>query len=205
MSDGPRPVVTAEPVPAPIALRIALSAFVAFLVPYYWREYGWQNFLWLSDISLFLTVAALWRRSRLINSMLAIGILPLELFWNVDFFMHLVFGTGLGLADYMFDESKSLLLRGVSLFHVALPIIWIVYLRRWRYDPRALAAQTALLWVVLIATYLLTAPDENVNWLFVPQKMGWDWLPGLAWLLACMAIVPVVVHWPLHRLYRRHF
>jgi len=34
---------------APLWLRIGLTVFVAFLVPYYWRHYGPQNFLWLSD------------------------------------------------------------------------------------------------------------------------------------------------------------
>src|SRR5207237_3890877 len=77
-----------EPVaaPAPLWLRIGLTAFVAFLVPYYWRHYGPQTFLWLSDAGLFLTVIALWRADRLLISMMAIGVLPLELFWNIDFF-----------------------------------------------------------------------------------------------------------------------
>jgi hypothetical protein len=73
--------------PAPLWLRIALTIFVALLVPYYWHHYGWQNFFWLSDVALFLTLAALWRGIRLIISMMAIGVLPLELYWNVAFFI----------------------------------------------------------------------------------------------------------------------
>ena len=124
--------------PAPLWLRIALTAFVAFLVPYYWHHYGWHNFFWLSDVALFLTVFALWRASRLLISMMAVGVLPLELYWNIDFFMRLTTGIEVGgIARYMFDEDRPLLLRGVSLFHVALPIIWIGMLLRWGYDPRA--------------------------------------------------------------------
>ncbi len=192
------------PAPAPLWLKLALTCFVAFLVPYYWQQYGWQNFLWLSDISLFLTVAALWRRSRLIISMMAIGIMPLELFWNLDYFTRLISGIQLtGLSEYMFDDSRPLLLRAVSLFHVALPVIWIIYLRRWGYDRRALAMQTLLLWTTLVATRLLTRPDDNVNWVFAPYSMGWAWLSEWAWLVAFMAVVPLAIHWPLHTLYSR--
>jgi hypothetical protein len=103
----------------------------------------------------------------------------------------------------MFDPSLPLLLRAVSLFHVALPIVWIWLLRRWRYDGRALLAQTLLLWTVLVATRLLTPPDMDVNWVFMPRVQGWKNVPELAWLAAYMAIVPLAVHWPMHALLRR--
>src|ERR671918_2817279 len=93
--------------PAPLWLRIALTAFVAFLVPYYWHHYGWQNFFWLSDVALFLTVFALWRTSRLLISMMAVGVLPLELYWNIDFFMRINTGIEVGgVARYMFVEER---------------------------------------------------------------------------------------------------
>jgi hypothetical protein len=198
------PLSTRIAAPAPFWLRIALTVFVALLVPYYWHHYGWQNFFWLSDVALFLTLAALWRGSRLIISMMAIGVLPLELFWNVGFFLRLITGIQLGdLTGYMFDESLPLLLRGASLFHVALPIIWITMLLRWGYDPRAFRAQTLLLWAILIATYAVTDPDENINWVFMPDRMGWR-MPELAWMILYMMAVPVVVHWPLHKLYSHY-
>jgi len=196
-----------EPVaaPAPLWLRIGLTAFVAFLVPYYWRHYGPQNFLWLSDAGLFLTVIALWRADRLLISMMAIGVLPLELFWNIDFFSRLITGTGIGgISDYMFDETLPLPLGAVSLFHVALPIIWIWLLLRWRYDTRAFAAQTLLLWALLIASYALTDPDDNINWVFEPREKGWTSIPALFWLIAYMVVVPIAVHWPLHKVYARY-
>lgn len=66
-------------------LRLGVTAFVAVLVPVYWSEYGFLHFLWISDIALFATVAVLWRGSRLLNSMVVLGALPFELFWNVGF------------------------------------------------------------------------------------------------------------------------
>jgi hypothetical protein len=191
--------------PAPLWLRIALSAFVAFLIPYYWHHYGWQNFFWLSDVGLFLTVVSLWRASRLLNSMMVVGVLPLEIFWNVAFFTRLITGIEIGgIANYMFDPERPLLLRAVSLFHVALPIIWIGMLLRWGYDPRAFRAQTLVLWITLIATYQFTPSEKNINWVFVPHKMGWYWMPELAWLIAYMIVVPVAIYWPLHKFYSRY-
>jgi hypothetical protein len=198
---------TSRPIaaPAPLWLRIALTAFVAFLVPYYWRHYGPQNFLWLSDAGLFLTVIALWRANRLLISMMAVGVLPLELFWNIAFFGHLVTGSSVGgIADYMFDEKLPLPLRAVSLFHVGLPIIWVWLLLRWRYDRRAFAAQTLLLWALLIASYALTDLDKNINWVFLPREKGWTSIPALAWLIAYMVVVPTAIHWPLHKLYAHY-
>jgi hypothetical protein len=193
---------TRIPAPVPLWLNLALTGFVIVLIPIYWRHYGWHNFLWLSDIALFLTVVSLWRTSPLINSMLGIGVLPLEMFWNIDFFTRLITGMEVGgIAQYMFDESLPLHLRALSLFHIALPITWITLLKRWGYDPRAFKAQTLLLWVALLASYGLTRPDENINWVFMPYKSGWQWIPELAWLIAYMLLVPALVHWPLHKLY----
>jgi len=99
--------------------------------------------------------------------------------------------------------SLPLLLRGVSLFHVALPIIWIAMLLRWGYDRHAFWAQTLLLWVTLIVTFALTDPEENINWVFMPEETGWP-MPELAWLVVYMITVPFVIHWPLHKLYSRY-
>jgi hypothetical protein len=88
------------------------------LVPIYWRHYGPRNFFWFSDIALFLTGGALWLRSPLLASTATVGTLALELGWNLDF---LASGRLTGLAGYMFERRTPLHLRGLSLFHVALP------------------------------------------------------------------------------------
>ncbi len=45
------------------------------LVPVYWLHHGPANFLWACDIALLVTVAALWRASRLLASMMAVAVL----------------------------------------------------------------------------------------------------------------------------------
>src|SRR5438067_3141539 len=122
----------------PISVKIAYTLFVALLVPNYWRQYGPANFLWFSDIALLMMVPALWLESRLLVSMMALSILLLELVWNIDFFFRLIRGVSLtGLSAYMFDPKIPLMVRGLSFFHIVLPllILWMLY--RLSYDHRA--------------------------------------------------------------------
>src|SRR3982074_2248071 len=58
----------------PLALKIIYSIFVAALVPVYWRQYGLSNFLWFSDLSLFITLAAVWLESPSLASMQALSV-----------------------------------------------------------------------------------------------------------------------------------
>jgi hypothetical protein len=173
-------------------------------VPIYWLEYGFLHFLWISDIALFATVYLLWRPSRLLNSMLTLGALPFELFWNLAFWGELLTGYQFGgIAHYMFDEERSLLLRGLSLFHVPLPIIWIWLLWKWGYEPRALKLQIAVLAIVILTTYWLTDPERNINWVFVPREQEWAWMPLPLWVVLYLVLVPLIVYWPAHAMLSR--
>lgn len=185
-------------------LKVAATGFVVVLFPVYLDAYGPLHFLWLSDVALFLTVVALWRESRLLNSMMAVGVLPMELTWNLDFLALLLAGwSPTGLADYMVDPELSRLLRGLSLFHVPLPIIWIWLLRRWGYDRRALARQTLLFWGVIVASYLFTDPADNVNWVFSYELEPLRTVPPMAWLAIYLAGAPLLVFVPAHALLSR--
>ena len=190
--------------PVPVWLKAALTAFVVVLVPVYLDAYGPLHFLWLSDVALFLTVVAVWRGSRLLTSMMAVGVLPMELAWNLDFLLLLLAGwSPVGLADYMFDPELSPLLRGLSLFHVALPVIWIWLLRRWGYDRRALVRQTLLFWAVILVTQLVTDPADNINWVFAYEAKPLRWVPPLAWLAMYLVGAPLLLFLPLHALLSR--
>ena len=183
----------------PLWLKLAVTAFVGLLVPVYWRRYGPANFLWFSDIALFGAALALWREDALLAGMMAIGVLIPEIAWNVSYFARLLFGVSLtGLPAYMFDPGKSRFLRGLSLFHVALPVllVWLVW--RLGYDPRALPAQTLLAWIVLPATWLLTDPAKNINWVFGPGAAGKARRSTWPWLLVAMLLFPLIAFLPAH-------
>ena len=61
----------------PLSLKLAFTAFMLVLVPFYWLTYGPSNFLYFCDVAMFFTLAAVWRESRLLASMPAVGLIVL--------------------------------------------------------------------------------------------------------------------------------
>ena len=49
-----------------LTVKIVHTAFVVLLIPIYWYYYGPSNFLWFSDLALFLAVPALWLENPLL-------------------------------------------------------------------------------------------------------------------------------------------
>ena len=183
----------------PLWVKLAYTAFLGLLVPVYWRKYGPANFLWFSDIALIGTAIALWVESALLASMMAVGVLLPELGWNMGFFGRLLFGIRVtGLADYMFDSRLALWLRGLSLFHVILPLLLLWLMSRLGYDPRALVLQTLLAWMVLPATWLLTDSAKNINWVFGPSARGRPRRATAPWLALAMLLFPLCAFVPAH-------
>lgn len=196
-----------EPRPRiPTGLKAAHTAFVAGLVPAYARQYGPGNFLWFSDVALLTSVPALWLESPLLASTQVVGVLVPESLWLVDF------GAGIivkkypfGLASYMSDRRIPRFVRALSLFHLWLTPVLVLIVARAGYDRRAFRYQTLITWAILLASWRLTTPEENVNWVY-------SW-PGrirsrgarAGFVLLLMAALPLVFHLPAHRLLKRRF
>ena len=190
----------------PISLKLAYTLFVCLLVPIYWRQYGLVNFLWFSDIALLVLVPALWLESPLLISMMALAVVLPELAWNVDYFFRLATGVSLiGLTSYMFDATIPPFIRGLSLFHVALPVILIWMLSRLGYDGRALLWQTLVAAAVLPLSYFLSNPRENVNWVYGLGEKPQTKVPAPLFVLFLMLLFPVGVYLPTHLLLDRIF
>jgi hypothetical protein len=190
----------------PISLKIAYTLFVCLLVPIYWRQYGLVNFLWFSDIALLVLVPALWLESPLLISMMALAVVLPELAWNVDYFFRLATGVSLiGLTSYMFDATIPPFIRGLSLFHVALPVLLIWMLSRLGYDGRALLWQTLVAAAVLPLSYFLSNPRENVNWVYGLGEKPQTTVPAPLFVLFLMLLFPVGVYLPTHLLLNRIF
>jgi len=172
----------------------------------YWRQYGPANFLWFSDIALLMMVPALWLESRLLVSMMALSILLLELVWYIDFFFRLIRGVSLtGLSAYMFDPKIHLMVRGLSFFHIVLPllILWMLY--RLGYDHRAFAWQILVAIIVLPLSYFVSNPRENVNWVYGFGERPQTTLPAPLFVLCLMLAFPIVIYLPMHLLLNRIF
>lgn len=190
----------------PIWIKIAVTLFICVLIPVNWRQYGPANFLWFSDIALFLTVASMWLENRLLASMAALAVLLPELAWNCDFFFRSLTGKpGIGLSSYMFDPSIPWTIRSVSLFHVWLPILLIWMLHRIGYDHRALYWQTLLAVVVLPLSYHFGGSRMNVNWVYGFGAKPQTTLPSQVFLLMMMLGFPILLYAPTHLLLRKFF
>lgn len=183
-----------EPARVPLAVKVAYTGFLCVLIPVYWRGYGASNFLWLCDVALLTLLLALWRESALLASMTAVGTLLISIGWNLDFFSR---ASLLGMVGYMFDPAEPLHLRALSLFHVGFPLLPLWLVRRLGYDRRAFAAQSGLMALVLLATWLLTEPALNINWVFGiggPQ----DLLDPMLYLLVLILGAVLLLCLPAH-------
>jgi hypothetical protein len=190
----------------PIWLKVAHTLFVCVLVPIYWRQYGLANFLWFSDLALFVLVPALWFESPLLISMTALAVLLPELAWNIDFLGRLTTGVSLtGLTEYMFDTSIPLFIRCLSLFHVWLPLLLIWMLHRLGYDRRALFWQILIAAVVLPLSYFCSKPHENVNWVYGFGSRPQTKVPAPLFVIFMLLMFSIVVYLPTHLLLSRIF
>jgi len=190
----------------PLGLKVVYTIFVCALVPIYLRAYGPANFLWFSDIALLALVPALWLENGLLVSMLAISVVFFEVLWNLDFFYRLATAKSLiGLSAYIFDPGIPLFIRGLSSFHIALPLLLLWMVHRLGYDHRAFLWQTIVALVVLPFSYRVSNARENVNWVYGlgenPQRI----LPAPLFVILLMLLFPLAVYLPTHLLFARIF
>ncbi|TWU29494.1 hypothetical protein Pla144_02720 [Bythopirellula polymerisocia] len=200
----------------PLWAKLAYTAFVTVLVPYYLKTYGPTNFLYFCDVALLMTVAAMWLESPLLASMPTVGILLPQMFWCLDFLVTIIGHPITGMTAYMFDENLSLFARGLSFFHFWLPLllVWLVW--RLGYDRRALVRWTLLTWVLQVVCFFgMPAPPApaddpnlpvNINYVYgfnesVPQA----WMPPGTFLTLMMIGLPMLVFLPTHLILRRVF
>jgi len=190
----------------PFGLKIVYTLFVCALVPIYWRQYGPANFLWFSDIALLALVPALWLENALLASIMAVAVVFFEALWNADFFFRLATGKSLiGLSAYMFDSTIPLFIRSLSCFHIVLPLLLLWTVHRLGYDQRAFVGQTVVALLILPLSYLVSNPQENVNWVYglgpKPQTM----LPAPLFVILLMLLFAIIVYLPTHLLFARIF
>ena len=105
----------------------------------------------------------------------------------------------------MFDPKIALFIRGLSCFHIVLPLILLWGVHRLGYDPRAFLWQTIVALVVLPLSYLVSNPHENVNWVYGfgqnPQKI----MPAPLFVIVLMLLFPLIIYLPTHLLFARIF
>lgn len=169
------------------------AAWLAVWVPAYCVVWGWQNFLQICDIAVFLTCIGLWRGSSLLLSSQAVGAIALNLLWCADFAGGLLFGKHpVGGTEYMFDAQFPLWVRLMSLFHVVLPVVLVWAVRRVGYDRRGWKLMAVMGAVVMVGTRLL-GPEKNLNYVYTDPLFNRTWGPVVTHLLVIYGVLAVVV------------
>jgi hypothetical protein len=198
----------------PLAIKVPYTAFVAVLVPVYWRSYGPTNFLYFCDVALLLTLAGIWLESPLLVSMCCVGILVPQFLWLVDFLCHVLGFSLTGLTNYMFSPGIPLFARGLSLFHGWLPLLLLVLVGRLGYDRRALKAwgllATGLVlfswWFLPPSGAVLANPNIPVNVDYVygfSDRAPQHWMNQTLYVGVYLAALWGVIFLPTHALLRR--
>lgn len=197
----------------PLAVKLAYTAFMAVLIPIYLHYYGPTNFLYICDVSLLLTLIAIWPEKSLLISMACVGILVPQTAWVVDLLANLAGVSLTGVTDYMFDASHSLFLRLLSLYHAWLPFLLVYLIWRVGFDRRAFWTWTVLFWVLMPVCFFLMPPPSpnagltpvNINYVWGPRdNAAQTWVPPYVWLAGLMFGLPLFVfaptQWALRRL-----
>ena len=187
----------------PLWFRLVYSAFVAMLVPVYATHYPLTNFLWFSNLALLGGLVGAWTGAAAVTSMLLVAVGLVEMGWIADFLGGLILGgrPPFGMVGYMFDPGIPLAVRGLSLYHLLLPIalFWMVW--RFGYDEHAWRRLIPIGWAVIIVTRLVVAPEDNVNFALHPPWLDAGIEGGLGWLWAAgVMAVAAFVWWLTHRL-----
>ena len=182
----------------PLWLKIGWSVWLLVWIPFYWHQYGVQNFLYFCDLGNFFIAAALWLESPLLFSWQACGLLLFQTLYTIDLIGALLSGKHLiGGTEYMFDPHVPLPMRLLSLFHIVVPplLLWAIW--RLGYDSRGWKFQTLTAWIVVPINYFWR-PQFDVNWargLFFREQHV---VPGIVYLFFYLIAVPLLVYWPTH-------
>jgi len=184
----------------PFWLKAAYLLWILVWVPVYWTYHGPVNLLWLCDVTNFFIAVALILESPLLFSSQAVGVLLIQIAWTIDFFGRMLLGQHLiGGTEYMFDASQPIWLRGMSLFHIVVPVLLIWSIWRLGYDKRGWKLESVIIWLILPVSYVAAGPEMNLNWLWAPFGIEQTLTTPANYLLFCMFAYPAVLFWPTHR------
>ncbi|HEX4385843.1 MAG TPA: hypothetical protein VH083_22955 [Myxococcales bacterium] len=182
--------------------RWAALAWLLFWFPVYARTWGWANFLHLCDVAVILTCAGFWLGSPLLLASQAIASIVLDVAWDLDVLWRLLSGRHLfGGTEYLFDSSFPLAVRLLSLFHVVLPVLLVLSLRRMGYDRRGFLLQCAIALAVL-GVSLLPGSQANLNFVF---QTPWGRALGPLHFAIVAASLMGLVYLPTHLVLRACF
>jgi len=191
--------------PLPAWARWAALIWLAIWVPTYLYYWGSSSFLFLCDLAVLLACAGIWTSNALLISSQALSSLVVDFAWTADVVWMLLFGRHLiGGTEYFFDPLYPLVVRLMSTFHIILPIILLLSLRRTGYDARALRLQSLIAVAALIASRFAN-PHKNINFAFTDPFFGRSWGPAPVHLAVILVPLIFLIYVPTHIVLKRCF
>jgi hypothetical protein len=197
----------------PLLFKLAYRAFMAVLIPVYWHYYGPTNFLYFCDVTLIITLVAVWIESPLLVSMCAVGILLPQVYWCIDFIAN-AFGVSLtGMTNYMFNPNSWWFLRGLSLFHGWIPFLLVYLVWKLGYDKRGLPAWTVVAWALILICFFFMPPPRpdpgltpvNINYVWgMNDAAAQTWVHPYLWIAGLMIGLPLIVFVLTHFMLMRY-
>lgn len=199
----------------PLGLKVVYTVFLGVMIPVYWINYGPTNSLYFCDVALLLALVGIWRENALLISVPAVGILIPQAMWCLDFLFQLSGGKLKGMTGYMFDETRSQLPGGISLFRGWLPFLLFYLVGKLGYDRRAVFGGALLSAALCLIAYFMlpeagaVLPDPKLPWNVTyafnllsdenPQTL----MPPLAYLGTWIAALTIIVYIPTHFLLKK--
>jgi hypothetical protein len=151
-----------------------------------------------------LTALGLIFRSALLVTAQLTAILAFHLAWNIDFWLYLVFGYSLtGATDYMFYPELSLPEKSLSFFsHVFIVPAAFYGAYALGTPKKAWLLQWVQTLLLFLMTYLLTRPEENINWMFgtVLSGLSPTVIPPVCYYALMVTAPPLLIYGPTNRL-----
>lgn len=186
--------------------RALIIFWLLVYVPTYATVYGAAHFLQLCDLTLLLSCIGFLTGSRLLLNAQTLSAPAIGVLWVADLAWRAVTGHSLhGGTDYLWDTSIPIFARTLSTFHLLLPVLLLIELRRRGYDRRALVLQSLIAGAVIALSTLGFRGEANLNyvhhWPGGGRMMGGPNAQALTtWFLLCSC-----VYAPTHLLCQRWF
>lgn len=186
--------------------RALIILWLLVYVPAYTNAYGVAHFLQLCDLTLLLSCIGYLTGSRLLLSAQTLSAPAIGALWVSDVAWVALTGHTLhGGTNYLWDVSIPIFARALSTFHIFLPALLLIALRRWGYDRRALVLQSLIAGAAIAVSTIGFRSDPNLNyvqnWPGGGRMIGGPGAHALTtWLLLCSC-----VYAPSHLLCQRWF
>jgi hypothetical protein len=183
--------------PLPLALRIGALVWLAVWIPAYAYTWGWRNFFSFCDMAVILGCLGIAAQNALLVSSQALPAITVGVLWLADVVAALFWHKHpFGGTEYMFNGQVALWIRLLSLFHVWLPVVFVLVLRRLGYHRRALALQIALTAVLVTVGRLIEGPAKNLNYAYIDPVFHRQLGPAPLHIVALTAGVTILIYLP---------